>query len=52
MLTMQQVADELQVDYRTIYNEVHRGNLKASRVGAHWRISRESLDAYLEPATP
>ena len=51
-LTIQEVADELRCDYRTVFNEVHRGNLPASKVGTHWRISRESLDAYMQPVTP
>jgi excisionase family DNA binding protein len=52
-LTIQQVADELQVDYRTVWAEIHRGNLPAGKVGSvHWRISRESLDAYMRPVTP
>ena len=51
-LTIQQAADELQVNARTIWSEIHRGNLKASRVGAQWRIRRESLDDYLAPVTP
>ena len=51
-LTIHDVAAELQVDYRTIWAEVRCGNLPASRVGAQWRISRESLDAYLAPVLP
>jgi excisionase family DNA binding protein len=48
MLTIQDVADETRVDPRTIWLEIHRGNLRASRVGKSWRISRENLDAYLK----
>ena len=51
-LTIEQAAAELQVNPRTIWSEIHRGHLKASRVGAQWRISRENLDAYLQPVTP
>jgi excisionase family DNA binding protein len=47
MLTMADVVTELQVDYRTVWLEIHRGNLRASKVGAQWRISRANLDAYL-----
>lgn len=47
MLTLQDVADELNVDYRTIWLEVHRGRLRGSKVGSQWRVSRANLDAYL-----
>lgn len=46
-LTPQNVADELLVDYRTVWLEIHRKRLRANKVGAQWRISRANLDAYL-----
>jgi putative molybdopterin biosynthesis protein len=50
--TIEEVAEQLKVTPRTVWQEIHRGNLTASRVGHQWRISRENLDIYLAPVTP
>lgn len=47
MLTPADVADEANVHVQTVLAEIHRGHLRAARVGRHWRIRREWLDEYL-----
>ena len=48
VLTTQQVADLLQVDHRTITNYCQRGQIKAFKIGKHWRITREALLNFVE----
>lgn len=48
VLTVEQVADLLQVTPATIRSVINRGDLRAARVGRQHRITREALDAYLE----
>jgi excisionase family DNA binding protein len=48
VLTTQQVADLLQVDHRTITNYCQRGQIKAFKIGKHWRITREALLSFVE----
>ena len=46
--TVEEVADLLKVDPRTIRAAIHSGKLKAARVGRHFRIAEEDLKKYLE----
>jgi excisionase family DNA binding protein len=48
VLTTQQVADLLQVDHRTVTNYCQRGQIKAFKIGKHWRITREALLNFVE----
>jgi excisionase family DNA binding protein len=48
IFTLKEVADQLRVNYRTIYREVHSGRLVAYQVGQQWRISESELRHYLE----
>ena len=48
VLTTQQVADLLEVDHRTITNYCQRGQIKAFKIGKHWRITREALLNFVE----
>jgi excisionase family DNA binding protein len=52
MLSIDEVADQLAVSRDTIRRLVERGELKAVKVGAQWRISTADLAAYLERNTP
>jgi len=47
LLTAQQVADYLQVDFRTVYALLRSGKLQGVKVGRVWRISRAALDEFL-----
>lgn len=44
MLTIKQVADELNVCRMTIMRHLTKGNIKGIRVGRSWRISREEVE--------
>ncbi len=47
LLTPQQVADYLQVDFRTIYSLLRSGELIGAKIGRVWRIKPEEIDNYL-----
>lgn len=51
VLTVEQVAKELQVSERTVYQYIKDGRLKATNIGTAkrgtWRINREDLDKFL-----
>jgi excisionase family DNA binding protein len=42
------VAKYLKMHAKTIVSMVERGNLKAYKVGRHWRYRKRDIDAYLE----
>ena len=50
--TIEQVAEILQVNPRTVNRLLERGELKGRRVGRLWRIPQEALDAYLRGGRP
>lgn len=47
-LTVKQVAGELQASERFVLDELRRKNMRGSRIGAGWRVSRSDLAAYVE----
>ena len=51
LLTVPQVAEQLQVTSQTIRNWIEQGVLPAVRVGRAFRVRREDLDALLERAS-
>jgi excisionase family DNA binding protein len=51
LLTVPQVAAELQVTAQTIRNWIDHGTLPAVRVGRAFRVHRGDLDALLERAS-
>ncbi len=50
ILTVAQVAEELQVTTQTIRNWIDAGALPAAKIGRGFRIRREDLDAVLARA--
>lgn len=46
-LSIKQVADRLNVCYRTALREIERGHLPAYRVGVSYRIAENDLAEYL-----
>jgi excisionase family DNA binding protein len=44
--TPKEAAKLLQVSYRTILREIHKGNLRAKKVGSVYIISKEDLETY------
>lgn len=49
-LTLQQVADRLQVSMSTVRRLVDAGKLKTVRIGRNLRVRSEDLAAYIEEA--
>ncbi len=51
LLTVPQVAQEMQVTSQTIRNWIDHGTLPAARIGRAFRIKREDVDALLGRAS-
>jgi excisionase family DNA binding protein len=51
LLTVPQVAEEMQVTPQTIRNWIDHGTLPAVRVGRAFRVRREDVDALLQRAS-
>ena len=47
-LTVEQVADTLQVHWQTVLNYIKSGRLEALRLGKGYRISEESLEKFIK----
>jgi excisionase family DNA binding protein len=52
VFTLDEVADILKVTKRTLYNYVKAGKLPAVKIGKYWRVSEESLQAFISTGTP
>lgn len=48
LLTLQQVADRLQVSMSTVHRKVKAGELVVVKIGRNLRVRPEDLDAYIE----
>lgn len=48
LLSVAEVADELQVSIDTVRNWINQKKLKAAKLGRDWRIRREDLDRFIE----
>ncbi len=46
-LTIQEAADKLKVDYRTVYRKIHSGEIPAAKIGRVFRISTNDLEDYI-----
>lgn len=47
-LTIQDVAELFDLDYKSVYRLVLSGQLPAAKIGGVYRIRREDLDAFFE----
>ena len=47
LLTVEEVAQTLRVNRKTVERLIRMGRLRAIRIGRLWRIPRESLDELL-----
>lgn len=48
LLSVQQVAEYLQVNRSTVYDWAQKGKLPAIKLGQMWRFRRSELDTWLE----
>ena len=51
LLTVREVADAMRVSTMTVYRLIKAGELRAIRVGKHFRIKNGDLVAYLDSRT-
>lgn len=49
--TLDEVADIMKVTKRTLYNYIKAGTLHAVKIGKYWRVSEESLQAFISTGT-
>ena len=47
ILTVEQAAEMLQLNPQVVREYLRKGKLPGSKIGRHWRVSEEQLDAYL-----
>lgn len=50
--TLDEVASTLKLTRRTLYNYIKAGTLHAVKMGKYWRVSEESLQAFISNGTP
>lgn len=50
--TVEEVAEMMKVNPRTVYRMLEAGTLKGFKFGAAWRINQEELDAIRKGAKP
>jgi len=46
--TPEEIADNLKVHLKTVYNWINGNKLKAVKAGHFWRISQSALDEFLQ----
>ena len=51
LLTFAQACERLHVSDKTLRAVIARGELRAGKLGATWRIRSDDLDAYMEALT-
>ncbi|ODS36567.1 MAG: hypothetical protein A7315_01805 [Candidatus Altiarchaeales archaeon WOR_SM1_79] len=44
VLTVQEVADYLRIDIRTVYRLAKRGDIPCKKIGRQWRFNREEIE--------
>lgn len=47
LMTIVELAEYLQLNSRTIYRLVERGDIPAAKIGRQWRFDKEIIDAWL-----
>ena len=51
LMTVREVAETMRVSTMTVYRLIKSGDLRALRVGAHFRIRRSDLNSFLDAHT-
>lgn len=47
LYTLEEVADILKISRRTLYTYVKTGKLHAVKIGKHWRVSHDVMEAFI-----
>jgi len=50
-LTLEEVAEYLQVSKEKIYKLCQRGKMPASKLGSQWRFKKDKIDEWMEKQT-
>ena len=50
--TLEEVCSILSITRRTVYNYIKAGTLHAFKMGKYWRVTEESLRAFIGQDTP
>ncbi len=48
IMTIAQVAKYLQISEVTTYKMVNDGDIPGFKIGRHWRVKKEELEAFIE----
>ena len=48
MLTIHDVASNLNVDERTVRELIRKNELRAIKIGKEWRVTEKDLEAYVD----
>ena len=51
-MTVEDVAEYLQLSMDMIYKMAQQGKLPASKIGAQWRFKREEIDKWVKSQRP
>jgi len=51
-MTVQDVAEYLQLSMDIIYKMAQQGKVPASKIGAQWRFKREEIDEWVKAQRP
>lgn len=49
--TLEELTELLHVTRRSLYNYIKDGKLKAVKIGREWRVTEETLEAFLHTGT-
>ena len=52
VMTIEQLADYLQIAKSTLYKLAQEGRIPAQKVGKHWRFHKDAIDAWLIEGGP
>jgi excisionase family DNA binding protein len=47
-LTVQEVADRMRCEHRTVRRAIRSGEVQAARIGGRWLIPEDAVDAWFE----
>ena len=47
VMTIEQLADYLQIAKSTLYKLAQEGRIPAQKVGKHWRFHKDAIDVWL-----
>lgn len=47
-LSVKEVADQLGIDFKTVYRLIHKGELAAAKIGGVYRLRQSDLDTFIE----